>query len=596
VSLDGAYGTHLSTSLSDLEKLNIDQVVVGANGLTINLGDGNLDGVSANLPSFSDGGVTTIALDNAGQLQDANGGDLNVAALTGDVNALASAGVDQISIEQFSDKGFNSIFGADKGIVIGSVNATGDGVNGGELGNLVSAIQAHDHTDPTHHVNLSISDAEAQTLLSDGLTFATTDGHSDVSLDGAYGTHLSTSLSDLEKLNIDQVVVGNAGLEMNVGGSTLDADITALLKQDQIHFTNGGVHFNLDLQQTDLNEIDEIQGVNQNLVNELIDLNVNRITLHESLDLSTDWMSIQKISDIYTASTNKIATHLEVSGNKTGSINFNQSLNEDLTGFGTAEEHDALASMVSHGIDLLHNYTDPANYGDLINALSASGVTDFVVDSGNVQITDDLAAALVNAGMLQALPAANLAIDATGELNGIKNAYLATSLKSMADLGVHSVAVDSGANEIYLDLGIAANDPTAVADMHAILTALDPSNGAKLIHAADDPNTGTATDPSHVALVLTADEYNNLGGAKAFDKSILELLHNIGVTEVDVLDSTAQISSVVQPAPQLGSAATPSSTPDPHQPAPVLPEVKIIGTDSSQFHDLADHHAPTTKH
>jgi hypothetical protein len=230
-------------------------------------------------------------------------------------------------------------------------------------------------------------------------------------------------------------------------------------------------------------------------------------------------------------------------------------------------------------LDLLGNFTDPKHYGDLINALAGSGVTDFVVESGEVQITDDLAGALVSAGMLQALPSANLAIDATGQLEGAtsKYAYLSTTLKGMAEINANSVLVDSGADGIYLNLGISTDSQDVLADLKAILEAIDPAAGAKLIHA----DNISGVDPKSVSLVMSADlanAFKDLGGLD--EKTLSDLYTKIGITEIDILNNGAN------PLSALANEKVAQGTPN-------LPEVKIIGATDQLHTDLLAHYDPT---
>jgi hypothetical protein len=245
--------------------------------------------------------------------------------------------------------------------------------------------------------------------------------------------------------------------------------------------------------------------------------------------------------------------------------------------------------LISEGLDLLGNFTDPKHYGDLINALAGSGVTDFVVESGEVQITDDLAGALVSAGMLQALPSANLAIDATGQLEGAisKYAYLSTTLKGMAEINANSVLVDSGADGIYLNLGISTDSHDVLADLKAILEAIDPANGAKLIHA-----DGIGGDPQSVSLVMSADlanAFKDLGGLD--EKTLSDLYTKIGITEIDILNNGAIPLAGINSSADITQSGLANQKVA--QGTTSLPEVKIIGAGTDLHTDLLAHYDPT---
>ena len=589
ITVDGAYGTHLSTSLKDLEKLKIDQVSVGADGLNVDLGAGGLDGLGSGADGifgtsddgigvqFGTGGIASLNLTDA----NTKPGDLTaIDGFTDEFTALANAGFDQVSIEQITN--IDSLLGGASGLL--SSTDSNVGLGGSALGNLANATNGTGLT-------LSISDAQAHALVNSGLEFA--DGNN-IALDGAYGTHLSTSLKDLEKLKIDQVSVGADGLQIDVGGTfTVDAlgQATGLdaIEDNRIQFTGGQVRYGLEIAADDQYSLANLAKPGS-LIDELVGMNVNRLTIHESLDLSGDWIPLGQIDDIFDASGNQITTHLALSGAAAAPIDFNLALHNQLSGDLRAKGADQvfIDKAISEGWDLLGNFTEPNHYGDLINALAGSGVTDFVVESGEVQITDDLAGALVSAGMLQALPSANLAIDATGQLEGStsKYAYLSTTLKGMAEINANSVLVDSGADGIYLNLGISTDSQDVLADLKAILEAIDPANGAKLIHA--DNSSG---DPQSVSLVMSADlanAFKDLGGLD--EKTLSDLYTKIGITEIDILSSGAVPLADISTNPDVAKSGLANQKVA--QDTPNLPEVKIIG--AGQLHDdLLDHHAPT---
>ncbi|MBT8595677.1 hypothetical protein G6672_09365, partial [Polynucleobacter paneuropaeus] len=91
--------------------------------------------------------------------------------------------------------------------------------------NLDAAIHLADQGHAGHlsgdHLTLSITDAQAGVLASHHFgSFGT----GDVLVDGAHSTHLSTSLKDLESLNIAAVSVGADGLTVDLGGMTTGTD------------------------------------------------------------------------------------------------------------------------------------------------------------------------------------------------------------------------------------------------------------------------------------------------------------------------------------------------------------------------------------
>jgi hypothetical protein len=221
------------------------------------------------------------------------------------------------------------------------------------------------------------------------------------------------------------------------------------------------------------------------------------------------------------------------------------------------------------GIDLLSSFTTPDKFGDLISALSNSGVVDFVVDGGSVQITDPLAAALVDAGMLQALPQANLIIDATNSGD-----HLFTSLKAMAELGIDAVHVAAN-SKFYVDLGLPTDDQNAIADIKAILASLDPANSAKPIF-----------DQGQGVLVMNNSIANIIHESGGLSSDLVEALQKLGINEIDVLADSAQNgqTNIIQISSNSGPVLQ----------TPVMPvEVKVIGmAEDPALHDHLQPHIP----
>ncbi len=202
--LDSDGATHLSTTLKDLQKLNIDAVGVMGDGLTVDLGAGGLNDFAnlgaGGLPSFTDSADITLALNDAGQV------DLsNLTTLTAGLDNLATAGIDQISVEGL---GVDALGEFDIFALESALNTAN--INGGPA------------------LGLQISDAQANVLadnvLPDG-TMAFADDATQVLVDAGEGTHLSTTLKDLQKLNIDAVGVMGDGLTVDLGGDLAICDL-----------------------------------------------------------------------------------------------------------------------------------------------------------------------------------------------------------------------------------------------------------------------------------------------------------------------------------------------------------------------------------
>ena len=277
-------------------------------------------------------------------------------------------------------------------------------------------------------------------------------------------------------------------------------------------------------------------------------------------------MGLSQINTLHNAGLNYVQA-LIGSMNPLEPSSLDQALSQEvqsLENLGKLTHEQALSvSQALHGFDVLGQFTTPDKFGDLVSALTNSGVADFVVDGGSVEISDPLAAALVDAGMLQALPQANLIIDATHSGD-----HLFTSLKALADLGIDHI--NTLENRVYIDLGLPSSDANAIADIKAILASLDPANQAKSIFGQDQ----------HGVLVIdngTADAINKAGG---LDEAMIQALNNLGINEIDILaDSKA--------AAQTDIVQAVAQTPLP----PV--EVKVIGmAEDPTLHDHLQPHVP----
>jgi hypothetical protein len=148
---------------------------------------------------------------------------------------------------------------------------------------------------------------------------------------------------------------------------------------------------------------------------------------------------------------------------------------------------------------------------------------------------------MVASGMLQALPVANLIIDATAKVQTaidtgtLKFAHLYTDLKSLANLDVDGIRLNNSVNKAYLDLGLPLDNATALADVKALLASLDPANDAQPFTNFVQHLDGTKVND--VSLVISSDIAKAiLQGLDSIDMGRLEKL---GINEIAVVDNTA---------------------------------------------------------
>ena len=580
--LDGAHSTHLSTSLKDLESLNIAAVSVGADGLTVDLGGitsgADFNNLASHLPSFSDGGMTTLALDSNGGLAELTAiTGLSGATLTADLDQLAAHGVDNISVEALAASDFSS----DSALAA--------------LHNLDDAIHLVDGVHGGHaadHLTLSITDAQAGALVAHD--FGSFDSSIDVSVHG-HSTHLSTSLKDLEILNVGHVDIANGLIGTDsIEHVSIDLGSISLNSSEAIHnLENALPHFTLDASEAakgaigldvtvDLThqQLSDLAYASPTISSELLaalnDAGITGIGSVDSLEAAlagpADWMNIGTIEQLHSHGFN-YEQHLVGSSDHAAPISLDATLDKELASLvddGTLNSNAVTATdHALHGIDLL-NFTTPDKFGDLLHALTASGVSDFVVDSGDVVVSDALASALVDAGMLQALPDANLVLDVSAQV--VENyAHLATSLKAMAELGVNAVETGS-AHQLYIDLGLPVHDASAMSDISHLLSTLDPANHASDIAHSQDGK------PVDISLVISGDVASAIAEAGGFTAADALHLENLGIKQIAVVETPGHAANAADALLNAASSAHVN-----------LPPVQLIGAPDPMHDELLNH-------
>ena len=411
----------------------------------------------------------------------------------------------------------------------------------------------------------------------------------------AGSTHLSNSLKDLESLHVSKVLIADGVISGGVEHAVIDlgsmdftnkASVDALvhslptfaLDPNEVLKGANSLDLTIDLTPTQMDELALLENSDPSISAELLDaLSAAGITnldpavsLESALAQSGDWMHLNVASQLHHA-----GIHYEVdvvgSNNPAAPVSLDLALDKELSSLVNAHDMSSEQAVTTHqvlaGLDLLSKYTSADKFGDLLHALTASGVSDFVVAGGDVQVSDDLAAALVDAGMLQALPSANLVLDASAKVTD-SYAHLATSLKAIADLGVDGINVGH-ANQLYIDLGLPAHDPNAMADISHLLGALDPANQAtELAHNQD----GHSVD---ISLVISGDLANTIKDAGGFTESDMHHLENLGIKQIAVVDANDHADAAgIFSAGAVSQAHTP------------LPEVKLIGATDPMFDEL----------
>jgi hypothetical protein len=578
--VDGAHTTHMATSLKDLEQLKVSAVALGGNYVSIDLGVGaSFDGVSAyDLPTFTDG-FAQLSLDDIDQLIN---NDFNGASLSADISALAQIGIDQISLDNLdfaSLEGFLTNSGSESLI---------------KFDDLTAAINAHNAgTDIHTSLTLSINDSAVNGLVTNGFSFESSDPAAVTS----HATHLSSSLQDLSALNVNQVfstggLINSVGLshisldlgELDLNRSMIESLTAALpvFTLDSIEAARGANALDVTLELT-LNQRDDWSdfiGIDSTLSNDLIDaLYAAGITGIETdvhlgalLRDSGDWIKLGLTDALQDAGIDYEQSIIGSAGTAAAD-NFDSALAQQIGALSDtlADPYELAAHNALVGSDLLSKFTDPEMFGELLMALSESGVSDFVVESGNVQISDVLAAALVEAGMLQAVPEANMVIDATARITQFNDetyGYLATNLKAIADLGVNAIETGN-ISSLYIDLGLPVNDAHAMADISQLLHSLDPANVATQL--ARNQNG----DQVDISLVISGSIASTIKGAGGFSAADLKHLENLGINEITVLNAADDITDTnMMNSEVVAQGVLP------------LPDVKLIGVLDPMYDQL----------
>lgn len=505
VSVDAvANGTHLSSTLKDLQHLKVDTVMVsGADHLTVDLGPGAWDS-SDPLPNFNSALNVTLNL-GASQI-----GQINDARAT----ALHNHGIDTIQVHGTADQ-LNAL--SSQAVTAAHVDAFTLDMTEAEFADLASALMhlpqvGSVHVDKIdvsgmagHTSQLHVSSDVAHAMIDAGLSFEAADH---IGLDvqvGAHGTSFATNANTLHQLGVDDVTVHfdnshpiDLGLLSHFDDSlnvTLDLSETPDANLPPLDADTGALLRSLGF--------DNIE-VNADVSNLSVDLLGNNPATSDggALDIVQGTWGMQASVDLQGGADIAHAANLDVGL---------QSLFNDLPGT------DAL------------NF---ANRTDLIDALHGAGITEMTVERGATQVSDGLLDALADSGMLHALPNSYIAVDATASGN-----HLYTSLKDMADLDVDSVTTNANGN-VYINLGD-LGQVGALAEVKAILSHLD----ADMFHGAGTPTL--VLDTRAVEGLL-----DNTGH---INSDVMAGLEQIGIKEVAVLVGHNE-SAVVAQSPLSSNA------------------------------------------
>ena len=424
--------------------------------------------------------------------------------------------------------------------------------------------------------SVHLSDDNAAHLLDAGLSFV--EGNH-VTVD-AHSTHLKNSLKDLEKLNVDAVTLTTPNshevlVDLHDIGDA--SDLFSVLNSSIPNFSHASdVTVALDLMNDPDNQevLRTLAGNSPAKLQQIQDLlqshGINDLLSNSSIDFTgnADWLGLGYIDSI----------------NEHSGIDFQIGINGD----NRVDSLDAQLSKDAALRSALGETFGDNNFGGLIDALKGNGVNGLVIESGKVEISDDLTSALVESGMLHALPGADIIIDASHEavatnLSGESYIHLSTNLNTMAQLGVDEIDAGS-ASKVYLDiqdlLGLPTGDQTAMDEIRALLNSLDPANGAKLVTGENAPSISLVMSTNLLDAIAQSGDH--------FSADDLSHMAKLGITDIAIRDDSVDHAD----AAALKDADTilMGTSAEAGQPAPV--EVKIIGQ-ADDMHDVLD---PTKLH
>ena len=406
ITVDAASGTHMQTSLRDLQKLGVDAVSAAGSTLDLDLGHSDFGGLNG-MPNLGGAEVDVTLHADFWNLP----GFLNSAGQEStDIQAL---GIDHVQLNYGTDHYYGLV---DILSSLGADAYSGQIQSGSPLDVLSKSAVDLQLNGKYYDVNTSAYVEQAQVnvnaavsqLIEAGLHFAQEDHVHLSGLHNADGTHITTSLKDLQKLGVDVVN------SMPAVGMNIDLGTSGTLNAQGIPSFDKSLDISLSLAPSqNLSEIQDVAWA-------LADAGIDHITLSQD----------QMLAD-------EAATQALINAG----FDFNVLVGSAPAVANTPDTLDDIFNIVKNGVDVLGNMlTQNASMGELVTSLGDAGIHRIDVDKpAHVSIGDDLAAALYEAGMLTALPEAGVEINAGAAMQ------LQTSLSAMANLGVDHVLAQQGA-------------------------------------------------------------------------------------------------------------------------------------------------------
>lgn len=494
VTVQQATGTHLTTSLSGLQHLGVDAIIVTGTGgeFVIPAGTGTLD--YAHLPTITADSSVVVGLELADNLQ-------NAPTTAGESAALKAAGIDVLMAADHSlSVGSTQLEAIHAGgldfATTDSITMTIASANEAvAIGNLVTAIGTpgayHGDLDVLDVVDngIDISDAQAATLVQAGLHFAADDTTVALVQTHAAGTHLNTSLSDLQHLGVDYV-------HTDAGQDTLVVNFGSGLTSNTLPVFDATDEVKVVVQDSSLSQmVDFLNAPDKNDPHiDQLDVVLNT-ALGSTAGLGGNGILESAIQTAFGASSGgQHGIELEVA---------NPTLSEVTLGM-VLDAADASA-------DSLHLLSG----NSLVTALQAAGVTDINIDAlTHFTISDSDLKPLLDAGLITAASGADIKVTST-------DGALDVSLAQLANIGADHVQT-VGATTV-LDAGVSYSN---LGDLQTALNGLVNTFNAQGVGTS--ASTALFENSDTVELRVAGD----LSGQTINDATLLHKLELLGIDEI----------------------------------------------------------------
>lgn len=474
------HGTHLQTSLAQLQHLGVDTVAItGADPGVLQILAGSGADLGHNVPLIQELDPT-VQVDlkvDASLLQ-----GLDASTLHADAVALHTAGFDGLSVGgdltltplqvdaiMSGGLGFNPAdnvtmqFAAADGSQVISTLVTEIGA-----GHLQAGLDTLDVLGAG--AALDITDAQAHSLIQAGLHFAADDQIS-VHLDHAAGTHLTTSLTDLQHLGVDYVHT-DPGIDTVVvqwGSGAFTSHVLPVFDAED--------NVKLVVDDTSLTQLRDFIPVMENNPN----FDMLSVVLNSAIGNPAGLDGVGVLDPIF--SSRGVVFELDVA---------NSSLPEITLGM--------ILDAADGSADSLHLLTG----NGLVSALHTAGINDINIEQmSHFQVADTDLKPLMDAGLVKADPVADVMVTHAGE------GTLDVTLAQLATIGADHVVQTSGTN-LMVDAGVSFSGLSGLETaLNQLLVAFEDGTGAinkQLFvdagHTVDLHVAGTLSSSDHLSTEL----------------------------------------------------------------------------------------------